>query len=181
MTATAPTKAAPKWKLFLRRLFRRTPFWGKRLEDQEEGPDIGFGAVADSIAAVIQIFVFGAIFVLPLVVLVSGWIFFSPGFFEHGLADPIGRGLAQVCLVTGNCDLRYLIAGAALAVPIVVLMAFTIQTGLWYANDDEAEVSETELLDAVSLLDERIVHLRADLVLAGVLRLSPEELEEDGD
>jgi hypothetical protein len=44
--------------------------------------------------------------------------------------------------------------------------------------DDSDEVSEAELLEVLGALDERVVHLRADLVLAGVLPLTPEEKEE---
>ncbi len=186
MTATAPTKES-KWKRALRRLVGRpTPFWRKRLEDQVETPNpvsdalsAGWDQMATATAIIIMRLVIGAGVLTPLALVVQ-WIFKSPGFSEYGLADPIGRSLAAVCLNSGRCDLPGLLAGTAFALPMLVVIAFLI-AGAFYWHEpvaDADEVTEYELLDALGALDERIVHLRADLVLAGVLKLSPEELAD---
>lgn len=176
MTAHAPTQQFPWWKRAWRRLTRERPFWQKRLV---EGKDpAGWIEVVgiEVVELFARIVITGA--VLAVMAQLTAFVFYSPGVFEHGLADPLARLFAQICVKEGQCDLRPLMGGAALGVTFIVAMYLLVAfaTHLGESNDDEP--SNDQVLEAVGTLDERIVHLRADLVLAGVLQLSPEEKAE---
>jgi len=173
MTAQATPQRAPWW----RRLFRERPFWQKRPEDFEDTrPKWSWGReLARLGAAVLE----GALLILVLsgvvtiFAQVAGQIFYSPGFLEVGLAAPIGRGLAEVCQQGGSCDLATLLTSSVLGF-MLFTMAGIFLHWCWRENDEQEDPVERGQA-SVDVLDERIVHLRADLVLAGVLKLSPEE------
>jgi len=183
MTANASTKTEPRWRAWLRRVTRPRPYWQRRLDDNLEPPgalDDAIGQVAGSVARILALMVVGLAVLLPASVIVR-LIFFSPAFLSDGLAGAIGAGLADVCASTGQCDLRYLLAGAALAVPTLTLIGLMLANAFYWrtADEDEQEVTETELMDALDLLDQRIVQLRADLVLSGVVKVREEEKPEE--
>lgn len=168
-----------KWQALWRRANRRTPFWKQRIEERTEGeleparPLDHLGRWLGDIWRTLFALVIGALWVSFLSVGI-GLIFLSPDFMTVGLADPIGRGLAAVCAATGQCNPGYLLAGTAVAVLILTLLAYVVLVSL-QDDPDEENVTDSELLSGLSALDERIMHLRADLVLAGVLPLTPEE------
>jgi hypothetical protein len=177
-------KPESKWQKMWRRANRRTPFWKQRLGERTEGELEPAGPLAHlarwlgDIWETLFALAVGAVAVSLLAGFVIGPIFLSPDFMTIGLADPIGRGLAAVCANTGQCDPAYLLAGSAVAVLILLLMVYVVLATM--RDDlDEDNVSEGELLSGLSALDERLVHLRADLVLAGVLPLSAEEKADE--
>lgn len=179
----------PRWKLWLRRVARAKPFWRKRLGDELEAEYIASDgddgqSVLTGMMDAIYFLLFGGVFVALLIQVVIVPIFFSPGFWEYGLAYPIAEFLGRLCASTGQCDLPSLVGGSVVGLLLVAVVAgvllISIQS-VFHAPPDAATVSEGELLDAVAGLDERLVRLRADLVLANVLPLSAEERVEDAD
>lgn len=183
MTANAQTKAEPKWKAVLRRALwgRPKPFWRKRLEEQIEIDDEpGLWDVGDSIFLSLLVLTMGALIIAALGMLVIGPLFTSPDFFSVGVADPLGRWYAAVCAATGQCHLGYLLAGTVVGVLLLTLGTLTIHAS-WWGQRSAEPVGLGDVVAAVGVLDERLVRLRADLVLAGHLKLSPEELAEDSE
>lgn len=192
MTTNATTKGEPKWLEFLRWNLqgpRRTPFWRKRLDDMvEEVEPIEVGGsdpVIDGVGGLwnaVGLLVGGAIFI-SAVSLFVGAIFMSPGFFEVGIADPLGRWYASFCVATGQCELGYLLAGTVVAVLVLTLAVITFIAGFprETAGTDPLLMPDvgTEIVGALGVLDERLVRFRADMVLNGILPLSMEEQEED--
>lgn len=188
MTTTVTTKAQPKWKLFVRRLVfgrRPTPFWQKRLLDQvEPSTPVAHDAwnPGDNMFNAIMVLAVGALVIAALGMLVIGPLFLSPDFFTIGIADPLGRWYGAVCLSTGNCELPYLFGGTVVAVQVLLLGLMVLHAALrGVFNPDVIEAPDygAEMVQALGVIDERIVRMRADLVLAGVLKLSPEELADD--
>ena len=192
MTTNATTKGGTKWLDFLRWNFqgpRPVPFWRKRLDDMVEevdpievgGSDPGYEAVSGLWNAA-GLLVLGAIFISGVSLLV-GAIFMSPGFFEVGIADPLGRWYAGFCVATGQCELGYLLAGTVVGVLVLTLAVLTFMAGFprETASTDPLLMPDvgTEIVGALGVLDERLVRFRADMVLNGALPLSMEEQEED--
>lgn len=187
MTTNATTE--PKLKKFLRRLFnvqRPTPFWRKRLDDMVEPAepivvDDGWDP-SDNVFTALMVLVVGALVISALALLVIGPLFLSPDFFTIGFADPLGRWYASVCVATGRCDLPYLLGGTVIGLLIATLAALVLHAsfrGLFSLPVEEKPDYEIEIVQALGVLDERLVRFRADLVLAGILPLSLEEREED--
>jgi hypothetical protein len=195
-----PGRPLPKWVLLLDRIGRwwarqdrPKPFWQKHMDDLAEWaePPVSMGGsnfmrrIPEKMIAVLALLVGGALFIAALGMFVVGPLFLSPDFLTVGVADPLGRAYAAVCLTTGNCRLPYLLAGTVLAVLVVTLALLMMHAGMSavevYDEPDEDEPDEYTLGDvvaAIEVLDQRIVRARADLVLAGVLPLSPEEKAE---
>jgi hypothetical protein len=191
MTTNATTKGESKGLAFFRWLVRSprpTPFWRKRLDDMVEPAEpIEVGPtprddVLSNFANSVFMLAGGAIFISALAYL-AGAIFLSPGFFEAGIAAPLGHWYASFCFATGQCNLGYLLAGTVVGVMVLVLAALIFLAGFGPALSDKEPVIVpdvgTEIVDALSVLDERLVRFRADMVLGGILPLSGEEQEED--
>jgi hypothetical protein len=192
MTANETTKDAPKWLKFMRWNFqgpRPKPFWRKHLDDMvEEVEPIEVGGTDPVIDATgglwnaVALLVGGAIFISAVSLLV-GAIFLSPGFFEVGVADPLGRWYASFCFATGQCELGYLLAGTVVGVLVLTLAVITFVAGFprETAGAEPMVMPDvgTEIVDALGVIDERLVRFRADMVLNGILPLSNEEQEED--
>lgn len=175
MTTNATTKG--DWRAWLRRVFKPIPFWQQRPVEK--------GGFLDTLKSmflwalhVAGVYLMGGLVIATVSVLLIGGVFFTPGFFQYGLADSIGRAFAAQCLASGLCDLRYLMGGAVVGVLSIVLLLEVVHAGTLGAEQPDDEPSNEEVLDSIVSLDERIVHLRADLVLAGVLKVSPEEKAE---
>lgn len=186
MQATKAGKPVSKRRSLWQRFTKRTPFWQQRLDERTDGelepPDFltHMGRWLNDIGSTIYALAVGAVAISALATFLIGPIFLSPDFMTVGLADPIGRGLAMVCTVTGRCDIQYLLAGTAVGVTILLLLVYIINYSL-QTDDDEDTVNDAELAAGLSAIDERIVRLRADLVLAGVLPVSDEEKAEAED
>ncbi len=178
MQATKTLKRETKWQAMWRRANRRTPFWKRRPAEGSETPQESFvfGALVDFIGVLAPMF-FGVLTILVIIQVLVAPIFLSPDLLTVGLADPIGRGLAAVCLATGNCNLPYLLGGVIVGVLLLVLMVLTIGTLSQAEVVDDNDTIAT-VLQAKAELYELVVHLRADLVLAGVLKVTPEEVVE---
>lgn len=190
----------PEWVLRVHRFSawvvrqsRPTPFWQKHMDDLVDWsePSIGGGnllaGVPGHMVSILSLMLGGALFIAALGMFVIGPLFLSPDFLTLGLADPIGRAYATICITTGSCNLPYLLAGTAIGVPVITLALLMVYAGLRTVDvidaqdDDEPHASDYTLGDVVSaieVLDQRIVRARADLVLAGVLPLSREELAD---
>lgn len=157
----------------------RRGFWGRRLDEKIEPAGLRMWGFVQWFLNVFLLYAVLALVLGYLSMFAAQWIFLSPGLFEYGLADPIGRGLAAVCLASGRCDLRYLLSGLVMALLVVALVFILLHHALRVTDDDDGEtVSEGELVEGLQLLDERIVSLRADLVLGGVLKPRADELPE---
>lgn len=177
------TKPLTKWQKLWRRANRRTPFWKQRLGERTEGeleaPGVleHLGRWLGDIWSTLFALVAGAVAVSAVAVIVIAPIFLSPDFMTIGLADPIGRGLAAVCLTTGQCDPAYLLAGTAMAVLILLLLVYVVAVSL--REDTESEtVSDEELRSGLSAIDERVVALRAEFIAAGLLKITPDEIAD---
>ncbi len=177
------TKPVTKWQKFWKRANRRTPFWKQRLEDRTEGELAPAGLIVNFGRWMVDIFdtlfalAMGAVVVSAVTILLIAPLFLSPDFMTVGLADPIGRGLAAVCLSTGQCNPAYLLAGTAVAVLILLLIAYVVGVSLRDDHDEET-VSDEELRSGLSAIDERLVALRAEFVAAGLLKITQEEVAD---
>ncbi len=92
-----------------------------------------------------------------------------------GVPGVIGRQLADICVASGNCDLGYLLAGYAVALHILAAVAILIITSISRMsklNDRDRHQADMAFLDA------RFVELREELMAAGILTKTPEELPE---
>jgi len=157
---------------FFRRIAASTPYWRTRLEDEQEpAPMVGVGR--QIVYQVTFVTILTMLVLLPAAYL-SMLVFVTPG----GLPQVIGTQLADICLATGNCDIRYLLAGYAFAVDfVIVASAF-----LWITIGRASRLGETtsDLEQDLAFLDARIVGLRNELVMAGIITLPAEERKDAG-
>lgn len=185
--AQAPTNRKPPMTLkkrLLNLLFPRPrrprPFWRVRFDDEFEplsaksAFDIGAQFLQQMWLIVISAFVIlGAL-------AVAAPIAFSPDFWTLGLADPIGRGLAAVCIHTGQCELPYLMLGSVFAAMFYAVAACSVSMAIRFWLSDSFWGNEDDgLFDVAKFLDERITRLRDDFIAAGVLPKAPDEIEAD--
>ena len=116
------TTTQPKWswRAFLRRwITRPTPYWRKRLEDEQDKSDwnSGFTVIVWQV-----FFVMVAAVTLAAMAQLAVLVFVVPG----GVPGVIGQQLADVCRATGNCEFGYLLAGYAVALHILAAMAILL-------------------------------------------------------
>jgi len=164
------TQTKPGWRSLLRRLIpKATPYWRERLDDEQEQSE--WRDILELIVLLVfQVVVFGV--TLSAMAQLALVVFVVP----DGLPGVIGRQLAEVCQVTGNCDFGYLLAGYALALGILaaaVILIFTSFSRMTKVNDRDRHKIDMAFLDA------RFVELREELMAAGILTKPPEEMPED--
>lgn len=180
MQATKTVKKQTKWQAFWKRLSPRIPFWKQRPEDRVDHSSERGGSFLDDVVNIVMVVPVSAVVIAFLLQFIIGPIFLSPDFLTYGLADPIGRGLAGVCAATGNCNVQYLLAGSVVAVLIFTMILVIILSPSSAEVVDDNDTIDA-VLDATAALDERIVHLRAEMVLAGLLPLTADEKADADD
>lgn len=163
---------ATRWQTILRKLAGRpTPYWRTRLED-EQAPTPMRAAGQQIAFQLVFVFMLSLIVLLPAAYL-SMLVFVAPG----GLPQIIGAQLAEVCRSTGNCDIRYLLAGYAFAVDfVIVASAFLVIT---ISRASTLDDGASDLSQDLAYIDQRIVSLRDELVMAGIITLPKEERKAD--
>jgi hypothetical protein len=167
-----PTQAV-RWKEIIRRLYgRATPYWRKRLEDEQEPSRVW--AIGEQVIFQIIFAMFLGLLVLLPAAYIALLVFVQPG----GLPQVIGSQLADVCRATGNCDIHYLLAAYAFAINFVIVASvFTVVT---IGRASAYGQSPSDLEQDLAYIDERIVSLRNELVMAGIITLPAEERKDDG-
>jgi hypothetical protein len=161
---------ATKWKSIIRRvLVRPSPYWRTRLEDEQEALALPILAAVRQVVAQILFAVLLALAVLMPTAYISMLVFVVPG----GLPQIVGSQLADVCRTTGNCDIHYLLAGYAFAVNFAIVASVFLVVTIVRATSigDNAPSTDQDL----AFIDERIVGLRNELVMAGIITVPKEE------
>lgn len=168
------TQTVQNWKKVIRGLVSRpTPYWRKRLEDEQESAPI-FAMGAQVVSQIVFAMILGLLVLLPTAYL-SMLVFVVPG----GLPQIIGSQLADVCRATGNCDVHYLLSGYVFAVNFVIVVSAFIAIGIGRVTTSVGE-SPSDIEQALAFVDERIVGLRNELVIAGIITVPAEERTDQG-
>src|SRR5579859_4734858 len=145
------TQSKWSWRAWLRRwITRPTPYWRKRLEDEQDKSEwsAGFTLIVWQV-----FFVMVAAVTLAAMAQLTLLVFVVPG----GVPGLIGRQLAEMCQASGNCDFGYLLAGYAVALQILAAVAILIITSI--SRMTKLNMRDQHAAD-MAWLDKRFVELR---------------------
>jgi len=161
------------WKRAWRQVIARPAFWRRRLADEQDERQTWnpFEQIPAQVVAILAL----AVFVLLPALYLTQVVFLYPG----GVPALLGQQLASVCQTTGRCDFNYLMAGLAFGIIVsIVITVYLVKSfmGGWApAHGWEQDTAA---------IDSRIVHLRNDLIAAGIplpREAEDTDTEEDGD